>query len=52
MKTYRLRLVRYDRPQTKMVTISCESEHAARCRVSARFGREWRVVSTQLAHFV
>ena len=52
MKTYRLRMVRFDRPETKIVTISSQTESGARARALARFGQGWRVASAQLAQFL
>jgi len=52
MKTYRLRMVRFDRPETRILTISSQNESTARAHALARFGHGWRVASTQLAQFL
>lgn len=46
-KRYRVRLIRQDRPGSQVLTLSAESEFAARTRALARFGVQWRVVESQ-----
>ena len=45
---YRVRLMRFDRPETRTVTLRCEGEAVARSRVAREVGPEWRVVGVLL----
>lgn len=43
VKTFRVRLIRFDRPESQTFAIQSHSEAAARTAAQIRAGREWRV---------
>ncbi len=43
IRTFHVRLIRFDRPQSKMITIRSNSEGGARSRAQAQAGRDWRI---------
>ncbi len=43
MKTFRIRLIRFDRPESKTLQIRSNSEAGARTQAQSRAGREWRI---------
>ena len=49
MKSYRLRMIRFDRPETQTITVRSENEFAARAHVLARVGHGWRITSAEVA---
>jgi len=49
MKSYRVRLIRFDRPETQIITVRCKSEFEARAHVLERVGHAWRITSAELA---
>ena len=44
-RSFRVRLMRFDRPQSRTLSISSDSEAAARSDAIAQAGRDWRIVS-------
>ena len=49
MNSYRVRLIRFDRPETQTITIRSANEAGARAHVLARMGHGWRITSAELA---
>jgi len=49
MKSYRIRLIRFDRPETQIITVRSESEVEARAHVLARADQGWRIAAVDLA---
>jgi hypothetical protein len=47
LSTYRVRLIRQDRPGSQILTLRCESESAARAKALRRVGGDWRVAESQ-----
>jgi hypothetical protein len=45
--TFRVRLIRQDRPGTQILTLRCENEATARVVALARLGGVWRVAESQ-----
>ncbi|MCR9094039.1 MAG: hypothetical protein NXI30_07470 [bacterium] len=43
MRSYRVRLIRFDRPQSKTLQVRSNSEAGARTQAQSRAGRDWRV---------
>ena len=43
MRTFRVRLIRFDRPQSKTLTLRANSESGARAQAQTKAGREWRI---------
>lgn len=43
MRSYRVRLIRFDRPQSRMLTLRANNEAGARAQAQSRAGREWRI---------
>ena len=47
MRSYQVRLIRFDRPQSKTLSIRSNSEAGARAQAQSRAGRDWRVARIQ-----
>ena len=43
MRSFRIRLIRFDRPQSKTLQIRANNEAGARAQAQGRAGRDWRV---------
>lgn len=43
MRSFRIRLVRFDRPESRMLTVRANNEAGARAQARSRAGREWRI---------
>ncbi len=43
MRSFRVRLMRFDRPQSKTITIRANNEAGARAQAQGRSGRDWRI---------
>ena len=43
MRSFRVRLMRFDRPQSKTITIRANNEAGARAQAQGREGRDWRI---------
>ena len=43
MRSYRVRLIRFDRPQSKTFQVRSNCEAGARAQAQSRAGRDWRV---------
>ena len=43
MRSFRVRLIRFDRPESKTITLRSSSEAGARAQAQKRAGRAWRV---------
>lgn len=48
MQSYRVRLIRFDRPETQTITVRSENEFEARVHVLARIEPGWRIASAEL----
>ncbi len=48
LKSYRVHLIRIDRPESQVITVRSPNETAARTHVLARIGHDWRIASTTL----
>jgi hypothetical protein len=49
MNSYRVRLIRFDRPEVQTITVRSENESAARAHVLARVGHGWQIASAEIA---
>jgi len=49
MKSYRLHLIRFDRPESQVVTVRAASEFDARAHILGRLGHGWRITSARIA---
>lgn len=47
MRSFRVRLIRFDRPQSKTIMIRSNSEAGARAQAQSRAGRDWRVARVE-----
>lgn len=47
MRTFRVRVIRFDRPESKNLTLRANSESAARAQAQSRMGRDWRIARIQ-----
>ena len=45
MRTFRVRLIRFDRPQSRMLNLRANNEAGARAQAKSRAGRDWRIAS-------
>ncbi|MEM9175054.1 MAG: hypothetical protein AAGC67_07445 [Myxococcota bacterium] len=43
MRSFRVRLIRFDRPQSKTIQVRSNTEAGARAQAQSRAGRDWRV---------
>ena len=43
MRSFRVRLMRFDRPQSKTLTVRANNEAGARVQAQGRAGRDWRI---------
>ena len=43
MRSFRVRLIRFDRPESKTLQIRSNTEAGARAQAQSRAGRDWRV---------
>lgn len=43
MRSFRVRLMRFDRPQSKTVTVRANNEAGARAQARGRAGHDWRI---------
>lgn len=43
MRSFRVRLMRFDRPQSKTLTVRANNEAGARAQAQGRAGRDWRI---------
>lgn len=43
MRSFRVRLIRFDRPQSRTLQIRSNSEAGARAQAQSRVGRDWRI---------
>lgn len=43
MRSYRVRLIRFDRPQSTTFQVRSNSEAGARAQAQSRAGRDWRI---------
>jgi hypothetical protein len=49
LRSFRVRLMRCDRPQSRMLLVRARNENGARARAREEAGRDWRVASVHLA---
>ena len=47
MRSFQVRLIRFDRPESRMLTIRANNEAGARAQARSRAGRDWRIASVR-----